>query len=58
MITSEFSSPLYFLGLEQMLTNGPRSTLISLNYPIGAADKLIKAVNKAAIIIQELSLSR
>ncbi|KAK5065043.1 hypothetical protein LTR84_000878 [Exophiala bonariae] len=32
-------------------------TLMSLNCPTGAADKLIEAVNEAAIIIRELSLA-
>jgi len=31
---------------------------MSLNCPSGAADKLIEAVNEAAIIIRELSLAR
>jgi hypothetical protein len=31
---------------------------MSLNCPTGAADKLIEAVNEAAIIIRELSLAR
>ena len=56
-MTSEFSGPLYFLRSE-MLTNGPRSTFMSLNCPTGVADKLIEAVNEAAIIIRELSLPR
>lgn len=58
MMTSEFSGPLYFLRSGQMLITGPHSTLISLNCPTGAADKLIEAVNEAAIIIRELSLSK